>query len=201
MEKNTIEKRERSVARPLRELVSLIKKDLSAINDLKTENMRTLAQMMQPVRVAIGEKLIEAKPQVKHGDFKSWVVKHFPLMGYTSAKEYMRMAQTQKDTGVSFSGVQHFRRITQPGYKKNHTGTANWRNEVQQRLDSFKVDQFTRHDDKDRVGEQQMIKKLAIEIVSIGYKVLATKMHPDKGGTAEGMQRLNDARDLLKEAL
>jgi hypothetical protein len=198
----TIEKREqRAVARPLKELIKLIKVDLHKINDIRMESIRTVAEMMQPVRIAIGEKLIEAKPQVKHGSFKSWISKTFPILGYHSASEYMRMASQQKLTGVNFSGPQHFRRITQPGYKKNHTGTANWRNEVQSRLNNFNVDQFTKHDDKDRIGEQQIVKKLAAEIVSIGYKVLATKMHPDKGGSIEGMQRLNDARDMLKEAL
>lgn len=197
----TLEKREREVARPLKKLVQLIKSDLSAINDIKMENMRTVATALQPLRVAIGAKLIEAKPQVKHGSFKHWVASHFPALHYKSAIEYMQMVREQNSTGVEFSGVQHFRRFTRPGYKRNRTGTANWRNEVQSRLDDFDVDQFTKHDDRDRLGEQMMIKKLAGEIVSIGYKVLATKMHPDKGGTAEGMQRLNEARDLLKEVL
>jgi hypothetical protein len=196
-----LETAEQQVARPLKELARLIKADLQKINDIRMESIRTVSELMQPLRVAIGEKLLEAKPQVKHGSFKQWIAKTLPMMSYRAAAEYMSLADTQKCTGVHFSNMQHFRRHTKPGYKHNRTGTANWRNEVQSRLDNFNVNQFTKHDDRDRLGEQIMVKKLAGEIVSIGYKVLATKMHPDKGGSAEAMQRLNEARDMLKEAL
>jgi hypothetical protein len=200
MKNTTIEKTERTVTRPLKKLVSLIKDDLRKINDIRMDSIRSVAELMQPYRIAIGEKLIEAKPQVKHGSFQDWIRKNLPIKP-DAAREYMRMVETQNVTGVTFSGVQHFRRTTRPSYRRNHTGTANWRNEVQQRLDGFNVSQFTKHDDRDRLGETQAIKKLAGEIVSIGYKVLATKLHPDKGGSVEAMQQLNDARDLLKEVL
>lgn len=43
--------------------------------------------------------------------------------------------------------------------------------------------------------------ELERDIISAGYRQLAKKMHPDKGGTAAGMVRLNAARDRLKAML
>lgn len=197
MGKHEIEKQERRVLRPLEKLVPLIKADLEKMQDAQLEATARISEMLQPHRIAIGEKLLEAKPQVKHGSFIDWIRKNLPAMTTRSAQEWMRMAEAQNRTGVRFSGVQHFRRTTQPGYKTNRTGTANWRVPVQEHMNKLKVDEFT-HDERDRQKEQALIVKLALEIISIGYKVLATKMHPDKGGSSEAMQRLNDARDLLK---
>ena len=39
-------------------------------------------------------------------------------------------------------------------------------------------------------------------IIEIGYKVLTTKLHPDRaGGSSEAMARLNRVRALLRAAL
>ena len=40
---------------------------------------------------------------------------------------------------------------------------------------------------------------LAFKVIDIGFKVLATKLHPDKGGSTEAMTRLNNIRQSLKE--
>src|SRR4051794_30706095 len=37
------------------------------------------------------------------------------------------------------------------------------------------------------------------EIVSVGYRLLAMKLHPDQGGDHQRMTRLNQARDWLRE--
>jgi hypothetical protein len=41
--------------------------------------------------------------------------------------------------------------------------------------------------------------KLAMQLIDIGYKALATKLHPDKGGSGDAMSRLNEVRDRLKQ--
>jgi DnaJ-class molecular chaperone len=41
--------------------------------------------------------------------------------------------------------------------------------------------------------------KLAMQLIDIGYKALATKFHPDKGGSRDAMSRLNEVRDRLKQ--
>lgn len=196
----TIEKpNETQIARPLKQLVPLIMADLKAMHSAEMEAAATISEMTMPFKRAIGEKLLEAKPQLK-GRFTEWLKATFPILGVSSANEYMGMAQHEKVTGTRLTGVQHYRRTKRKSYQDNPTGTANWRNEVQQTLNGFNVDQFE-HDLRDRREEQQLVAKLAMEVVSIGYKVLATKMHPDKGGSVEAMQRLNNARDLLKGAI
>jgi hypothetical protein len=41
-------------------------------------------------------------------------------------------------------------------------------------------------------------KALGRRLIDIGYKALASKLHPDKGGSPEGMSRLNTVRDQLR---
>jgi hypothetical protein len=43
-------------------------------------------------------------------------------------------------------------------------------------------------------------RELAVQLVDIGYRALAKRLHPDLGGSAEDMVRLNRARDELKAA-
>src|SRR5262245_484576 len=51
--------------------------------------------------------------------------------------------------------------------------------------------------------ERQLRHKLALQLIDIGYKALAVKLHPDKnkGGSAEAMARLNAVRAMLTNAV
>lgn len=42
---------------------------------------------------------------------------------------------------------------------------------------------------------------LMAELIECGFRALATKLHPDRGGTTEQMQQLNELRVALKEQL
>jgi hypothetical protein len=50
-----------------------------------------------------------------------------------------------------------------------------------------------------REAERDMQRKLGIQLINIGYRALAVELHPDLGGSPEGMARLNHARDHLKK--
>src|SRR5262249_168560 len=67
---------------------------------------------------------------------------------------------------------------------------------------NFKVDldEITRVRDEAmrRVEEAGARRKLARQIIDAGYKALATKMHPDIGGSHEAMTRLNQTRNQMK---
>jgi hypothetical protein len=208
----TIEKTgEKQVARPLKELIKLIKSDLREMQGVEDEEFQkemevheSFEQRKQRWRISIGEKLIEAKssPQMKHGDFMPWVRRNFPTLHRSQATEYMGMVKHQNTSGEVISGPQHYRRTKWKSYRQNRTGTAKWRAEVQARLDAFEAQRFNLEtEETNREQERKLVSDLALEIISIGYKVLATKMHPDKGGSVEAMQRLNAARDLLKEVV
>lgn len=41
-------------------------------------------------------------------------------------------------------------------------------------------------------------REFCLRIIDIGYKALATKLHPDMGGSQEEMARLNHVRERLK---
>jgi hypothetical protein len=52
----------------------------------------------------------------------------------------------------------------------------------------------------EKAKEQELIDKLALEMLDIGFKVLAAKFHPDKPtGSSETMRRLNEARSKAKK--
>lgn len=54
---------------------------------------------------------------------------------------------------------------------------------------------------QDKEKEEQLMRKLAHQLIDIGYKVLASQLHPDKkGGSQEAMSRLNRVKGLLKQA-
>ena len=57
-----------------------------------------------------------------------------------------------------------------------------------------------REDALDKERERALQRELGLKLIDIGYKVLATKLHPDHGGSREAMARLNKVRDALREA-
>jgi hypothetical protein len=52
-------------------------------------------------------------------------------------------------------------------------------------------------------NERALRRELALKLIDVGYKALATKLHPDKnrGGSNEAMVRLNEVRKILKAAV
>jgi hypothetical protein len=50
-----------------------------------------------------------------------------------------------------------------------------------------------------RDDEVRLHRELAEELIDIGYRALATKLHPDRGGSKGAMARLNCVRDELKD--
>ena len=50
-----------------------------------------------------------------------------------------------------------------------------------------------------RDDEVRLHRELAEELIDIGYRTLATKLHPDRGGSKIAMTRLNRIRDELKQ--
>jgi hypothetical protein len=49
-----------------------------------------------------------------------------------------------------------------------------------------------------RDDEVKLHRDLAEELIDIGYRALATRLHPDRGGSKDAMARLNRVRDELK---
>ena len=50
-----------------------------------------------------------------------------------------------------------------------------------------------------RDDEIKLHRELALQVIDLGYRALATRLHPDAGGSRDAMARLNTVRHELKE--
>ena len=172
----------KSIARPLPVLVPLIQSELSAGNRAGIEHYRRA-----------GEMLLEAREQVAAFKWGKWLSKNFAL-SRQSAYTYMKLAErVREEPDLVNRGLQTVRSIVRP-----NTGTAHphWR-PVFEAAKKIDVDEFT-DTRQARAEEMQLHRDLALELIDLGYKALATRLHPDRGGSRDAMRRLNRVRDELK---
>ena len=170
------------VVRPLNVLVPLIKRELDAGQKAGEEHYRHA-----------GEMLLEAKEQVEPGGWYAWLKRNFTLSEST-AKSYMRLARSSSR-----------RRYTTLSEASNygHRGDGHqttWHEPVKAIAARVDVERLTR-ELQARESEAKMVRELGLKLIDIGYKVLAAKLHPDRGGSRDAMTRLNYVRDQLKRAL
>jgi hypothetical protein len=179
---------DKRVARPLKVLVPLIKQDL---HDAK----EAADQAGIPYYIAAGEKLIEAKSQLNAMSWGDWLSRNFHLSQSTSIR-YMRLART-KGARDQFETISEF---VEPNRHPGHR--PSWTEPVADSLKRLKIESFNlRERDISRAQERKLERELGLNLIDIGYKVLAVKMHPDKtNGSADAMRRLNRVRARLKEA-
>ncbi len=185
------------IARPLKVLVPLIQDDL--------KNGKEAAERAgMPYYQAAGEKLIEAKAQLKHGEFIPWVERNFGIKKNQSAL-YMSLAkhtQVEKLGATNFSSLSEFQRETgqKPAdYNTFASKKPSWQEPVRQVIDRVDTESLNlKREELKRADERDVQRELALRLIDIGYKVLAQTLHPDKGGSREAMARLNAVRDRLK---
>lgn len=187
--------------RPLHVLVPLIQKDLKAAKEVGRDAFERAGM---PYYQAAGEKMLEAKAQIPYGEFKAWVTRNFKIT-YTHAHKYMQLAKAaggNKSFADDFSSLSDFvRKETEnKTYNLPHTVRPKPWDEpikkIMETIDSTKLN-IAREEMK-RADERDLQRELALKIIDIGYKVLARKLHPDKGGSRDAMSRLNAARERLK---
>src|SRR5262245_57417191 len=169
------------IARPLKVLVPLIKNELHVAHQVGLEHYRRA-----------GEMLIEAKDQVAHGSWARWLTKNFEL-SQTTAKRYMRLARAAEDDDSEIDPGGRFSMKKIIGEKP---ARAAW-NTVHEAADRINV---TRLADERQSVEREIKwhRDLALQLIDLGYKALATRLHPDRGGSRDAMRRLNVVRDELK---
>jgi len=158
-----------------------------------------------PHYAAAGAMLIEAKAQMPSGLFGQWAKDNFKR-GETQLKFYMALAKAtqgrENAAAADFESIKDFRRrilshdlptrgggLQSPAWQPNLEAAQR----AQARLNEMELS---------RRQERDAQRKLALQIVNIGFKVLATKLHPDKkGGSREAMARLNAVRRKLKDCV
>lgn len=180
--------RSSAVARPLKVLVPLIQRDLEAATSAGLDDY-----------IAAGKKLNEAKPQVSYGSWGRWLNKNFTLSQAT-ARLYMRAAEAAETQATSKTSPRSLLEITgvtaqrRENRKKHRTAWAPFKT-AHADVDVTAIAQAR----QSRQDEVALHRELALELIDIGYKALATRLHPDRGGSREAMVRLNRVRDELKE--
>lgn len=180
-----IAKRERvTISRPLKVLIPLIRADLERGDRAGMEYYADA-----------GDKLLEAKEQVAHGYWGSWLSKNFTLANET-ARRYMRAARLRAENGHGADDLPHSLREMDGDTKrardrrKHDRGFQSVLRDVEP--DLYAQEQQTRADDV------RLSREMALELIDVGFKALATRLHPDRGGSKEAMTRLNRVRDELK---
>ena len=172
-----------TVARPLKVLVPLIQEALHQGD----------AAGLAYYREA-GEMLLEAREQVPGRGWTSWLSKNFALSRVT-AWRYMKLAEKPIRFGHETDNVTLQSAIGErPSDHARRVGA--WQ----------PIRDFTARVPADRFGQERQAiqdevalhRQVAIQLIDIGYRALATRLHPDRGGSKEAMSRLNRVRDELK---
>jgi hypothetical protein len=181
-------KQANKIARPLKVLIPLIQTDLEHGDRAGMEYYANA-----------GAKLLEAKSQLSHGSWGAWLSKNFHLRADT-ARQYMRLAQLRDDRDQN-----NGRAAKMPSSLREmsgHTARARERRAVaapfRETLDKVDQDLFAR-EKQTRDEEVRLHRELAEELINLGYKALAMRLHPDRrGGSRDAMVRLNRVRDELQ---
>ena len=182
----------REIARPLHVLVPLIKDDIKHGDEAGME-----------FYIAAGEKLTEAREgsfsDQPANKFWEWATRNFGR-SKNILIDYMKMSQA-RDT-KSFKKIKSI-----SGFRRSLGQTARESGRVFRPYQQPVDDIVTRaqvnaarlaNEDLNRAEEREAQRKLALQLIDIGYKALASKLHPDKGGSRDAMARLNTVRDRLK---
>lgn len=174
----------KAMLRPLKVLVSLIKEDI-------TNGDAAAQRAGMPYYRAAGEKLLEAKAQVPRGEWMNWLSQNFELH-YNQANVYMNLAskftaRSELPRTISEFETPH----REPGHKPQ------WHAPVKNIFEGISHEQFIAQIDN-KMNEKKLRKQMALELIDAGFKMLALKLHPDKGGSDEAMRRLTEVYQELK---
>jgi hypothetical protein len=103
----------------------------------------------------------------------------------------------EKFRTLNFSSLNEFHRQSGSSNYRSVTSKKDWHEPVKQIMSRVDVETL-RQGEMKRADERDAQHKLALQLIDIGYKALASKLHPDKGGSRDAMARLNQVRDRLK---
>jgi len=174
------------IARPLKVLVPLIQSELQQGNTAGHEHYRRA-----------GEMLIEAKGQVAYGGWGRWLTKNFDL-SHRQANEYMRWAREYDQNRGGAAKISSLRQMSGHTERRREERQSDQQQAFRRVLRDVARDDFIQ-ERQARDDEIKLHRELAEELVDLGYRALATRLHPDRGGSKDAMTRLNRVRDELKQ--
>lgn len=182
------------IVRPREVLCGLIKEDISQGDEAGIAYY-----------AKAGEKLKEARAQTPHGQWENWVKAKVGI-SLSTARSYMALANDFefREALPSNGGPPKYRNLSQfenlrQGRTTDHRQV--WHHPVREAMPGRGATKSFRAQRQASADEKHLRHQLGLKLIDIGYRALASKLHPDHGGTAEGMVRLNHVRDVLKGSL
>jgi hypothetical protein len=183
--------RSTQVARPLKVLVPLIKEELIAGNEAGLEHYIKAGRMLNEVKDS---------EQVPYGSWGRWLKDNFHLSQVT-AIDYMKVARRADEEGSSFKAT--FKSIDDAvGREPRTIKSVTKKNKLKSLFDVVDRVNVTRLADErqSRDDEIKLHREMALQLIDLGFRALATRLHPDQaGGSKDAMSRLNTVRHALKE--
>lgn len=167
------------IARPLPVLVPLIQEEIAAGNSAGIEHYRQA-----------GDLLLEAREQVAPFKWTKWLSANFALSQRT-AYDYMSLAERIRDNPDILQTSATMFEIVNPGAREK-------RKKQREAFHTKKPIAIFDAARQARVEETRLLRILAVELIDTGFKALATRLHPDHGGSEIAMRRLNRVRRELK---
>lgn|SRR5262249_1844827 len=181
-------KQNRQVARPLKILIPMIQGELQLGNAAGHDHYRRA-----------GEMLIEAKEQVAYGAWGKWLGKNFDL-STRQAQEYMRWARSYtqiRASGASppFASLREMRGATERSREEHR---SKQQQDFRRVMRDVARDEFVQ-ERQARDEELELHREIAEQMIDLGFRALATKLHPDRGGSKDAMARLNRVHNDCKQ--
>lgn len=183
-------KMQQQIARPLKVLVPLIQEELIAGNEAGMEHYIKAGKMLNEVRDS---------GQVPYGSWGKWLKNNFTLSQKT-AIDYMKIARIADEHGSTFN-VDVKSLDAALGREPRTIKSVTKKNKLKSLFDGVDKVNVTRLADErqSREDEVKLHRELALQIIDLGYRAMATRLHPDAGGSRDAMSRLNTVRHELKE--
>lgn len=178
----------RTIARPLKTLIPMIQSEVQLGNEAGQDHY-----------MRAGQLLIEAKDQIGYGNWRRWLTKNFD-MSHQTASTYMRWAREYDDLAGGAREVPYrsIREMTGHTDRDRERRQSTQNKEFRRVLRDVARDTFVQ-ERQTRDEEIRLHREIAEELVDLGFKALAIKLHPDRGGSKDAMVRLNRVRDELKQ--
>jgi hypothetical protein len=175
----------KQIARPLKTLATMVSGYLDAGDKSTKQSLESYCKA--------GELLMEAKSQIGGGkEWRDWLRDNFNR-SFSQASRYMRLAE-------AVARGERYRNIE--GKKKTTVRKRGIPEAIRRIMDGIDVDMDSITDKSLPDNAVLAVERVLMRsVIDAGYRVLAVKLHPDKGGSTEAMRRLNHVRDLLRNAV
>jgi hypothetical protein len=170
-------------------LVPLIQEELIEGNEAGMEHYIKAGRMLNEVKDS---------DQVPYGSWGRWVKDNFHISRIT-ANDYMRIARMVDEDPSCKASLTTIDEAV--GREPRTIKSITKKNKLKSLFDSVDKVNVTRLADErqSKDAEIKLHRDLAIQLIDLGYRALASRLHPDAGGSRDAMSRLNTVRHELKE--